>query len=74
MWYVWRRGEIHTKFWWGKQKGRYPLVDVGMGGRMILKQIERRMDSYGSGKGQTTGCYELSDDHWDSVTYVKFFY
>ena len=69
MWYVWRGGEIHKKFWWGKQKGRYPLVDVDMGGRMILKQFfkkqksgECRLDSYGLGKGQTMGCCELSDE------------
>jgi hypothetical protein len=32
------------------------------------------MDSYGSGKRQTTGCCELGDGHWYAVTYVKLIY
>jgi hypothetical protein len=38
MWHVWGRREIHTGVWWGNLKERAHLSDVGVDGRIILKQ------------------------------------
>jgi len=38
--YMWGRGEMHTKFWWGNPKKRYHFEDLNVvGGRIILKWI-----------------------------------
>jgi len=33
------RGEVHIGFWWGNLRGRDPLKDLGVDGRVILKLI-----------------------------------
>jgi len=35
--HVWGEVEMYTEFWWGKQKGRYQLINLGITGRIILK-------------------------------------
>jgi hypothetical protein len=37
--YVWERGEVHTKFWWGNLREGEHLKDPGIDGRIILKWI-----------------------------------
>jgi hypothetical protein len=39
MWHVWRRGQIHTGFWWGNPREREHVEDLGVDRRIILKRI-----------------------------------
>jgi len=41
MWHVLGRGEVYIGFWWGTLKERDHLYDLGVDGRIILKQIFR---------------------------------
>jgi hypothetical protein len=47
MWHVWRRGEAYTGFFWGNVKGRDHLEDPGVGGRIILRWICRKLGCEG---------------------------
>jgi hypothetical protein len=40
MWHVWGRGEVFTGFWLGGLKGRDHWEDLGVGGRINLREIE----------------------------------
>jgi hypothetical protein len=37
-WYVWQRGVVHTRFWWGDLREKN-FEDLGVDGRLILKWI-----------------------------------
>jgi hypothetical protein len=39
MWYVWRIGEVRSEFWWGDTWERDNLVDLGVDGMRILKEV-----------------------------------
>jgi hypothetical protein len=36
---LWKKGEVHTGFWWGNVKVGNHLGDTGVDGRIILKWI-----------------------------------
>ena len=42
MWYVRRKGEMHTGFWWGNLRENAHLKYLGVDGRIILKWISNR--------------------------------
>jgi hypothetical protein len=42
MWHAWRRGEVFTGFRLGGPKGRDHLEDIGIVGRIILRQTVGR--------------------------------
>jgi hypothetical protein len=50
--------ERHTKLLQGNLKGRDNLRSQGVGGRIILKWIERGLDLCSSGYGLVAGCCE----------------
>jgi hypothetical protein len=37
------RRKTHTRFWWGEVKEEFPLKDVGMSGRVVLKWIMEKL-------------------------------
>jgi hypothetical protein len=41
---VWGRGQVlvHTALWWGNQRERGDLEDLGVDGRIILKPIFKK--------------------------------
>jgi uncharacterized protein YcaQ len=39
MWYVRERGEVRAGFWWGNEKDKDHLEDLGVDGRITLKWI-----------------------------------
>jgi hypothetical protein len=41
---VWRRGEVHTGFWWGDLREGNHLEDPGVDERIILKWIFKKWD------------------------------
>jgi len=41
MQHIWRRGEVHTGFWWGNLRERDHLEDPGLDGRIILNGPSR---------------------------------
>lgn len=47
MYHLWRRGELHTGFWWGTLGERDHLDDLGLDGRIILKLIFKKWHSKG---------------------------
>jgi hypothetical protein len=62
---LWRRGAVHTEFWWGILRDRDHLEDSGMDGRIILRSTFRRwgggvddgLDWTGSRLGQVAGTW-----------------
>ena len=44
MWHIWETGEVHTGFWCGNLRERGHLIDLGMGGRVILKWIYKKWE------------------------------
>ena len=42
--YVWRKGEVCTRFWWGNMREGDSLEDPGVDGRIILRWIFRKCD------------------------------
>jgi hypothetical protein len=44
MWHISRRGEVHTKFWWGNQRECDHLEDLCIDGRIKLKPIFKKWD------------------------------
>ena len=46
MWYVWGKGEVCTKFWWGNLRERDHSGDQNVDGRIIFK-----MDPQDVGRG-----------------------
>jgi hypothetical protein len=56
--HVWRRGEMHTGFWWGKPEIGNNFEDPSVTGRIILKWIFEKWDGRhglnrsGAGYGQ----------------------
>jgi hypothetical protein len=43
MYHVWGRGEVHTRFWWGKLRERDYLKNTSIVRRIILKWIFRKI-------------------------------
>jgi hypothetical protein len=39
MWVTWRKGELHTEFWWGNWEEGDHLEGLGVERRVILKYI-----------------------------------
>jgi hypothetical protein len=39
--HVWRTGDAHTGFWWGKLREKEHLKDLGIDGRILLKRSAR---------------------------------
>ena len=53
-WYVWRRREMHTGFWFGNLEERDRLPDLDLDGRMkALKWIWKKQGASGSRYGQS---------------------
>jgi hypothetical protein len=50
-WYAWGRGEVFTGFWMGGPQERDHREDLGIGGRITLRDNSRwsELDSAGSG-------------------------
>ena len=44
MWHIWERRVINTEFWWTNLNKNGHLEDLGIDGRMILKQILHKQD------------------------------
>ena len=44
MWYVWRKGEVCTRFWWGNLRERDHWGDQDVDGRIILRWIFRKWE------------------------------
>jgi len=44
MWRVWKKGKVHTEFWWGNLRKRDLLEDLRVDGRVILKRIFKEQD------------------------------
>jgi hypothetical protein len=42
--HLWGREEMNTRFWWGNQRERDHLEDLGIDGWVILKSIFRKWD------------------------------
>jgi hypothetical protein len=42
MWHVLETEEMHTGFWWGDPRERCDLEDLGLDGRIILKQTFKK--------------------------------
>jgi len=42
--HVWRRGEVHTGFWWGNLREINHMKDPGVGGKITLRWIFRKWD------------------------------
>jgi hypothetical protein len=46
MWLVWGKREMHTGFWLVNLKERDHLEELGTYGRIILKQILKKLDGW----------------------------
>jgi hypothetical protein len=44
MWHVWGRGKVHTGSLWVNLTESEHLEDLGVGGRILLKQIFKKCD------------------------------
>jgi len=42
---VWERGQVRTTFWWGNQRERSHLEELGVDGRIVLKPIFKKSDA-----------------------------
>jgi len=42
--YIWGTREVHTGFWWGELRERDHLEGPGVGGRIILEWIFRKLN------------------------------
>ena len=49
MWHAWEKAEMHIGIWWGHVRGRDHLLDLGVGGSVILKWISKKGDGGVSG-------------------------
>jgi hypothetical protein len=55
MYHIWRRGELHTEFWWGNLRERDHVEHLGIDGRIILKRILREWNGAWLGIGRDGG-------------------
>jgi len=42
MWHVWEAAEAHTGFWWGDQRERDHMEDIGVFAMIIFKLIFKK--------------------------------
>jgi hypothetical protein len=62
----------------GKPEGKNHLEDLGIGGRIVLKQISEKysvrcgLDASGSGQGLVVGCCKHSNKPWDLIKGEEF--
>ena len=72
--YVWRKGEVCTRFWWGNLRERDHWGDQDVDGRIILRWIFRKweLDGVGSGQGQVAGACEYGNELSGSIKCGEF--
>jgi hypothetical protein len=46
MWHVLETGEMHAGLWWGGLGKSDHLEDLGVDGRMILKEVLKKLDGW----------------------------
>jgi len=78
--HVWKKGEVHAGFEWGNMRERGHLKDLGVDGRIILKQIFKEWDGVmdwivlAENRDRVIGpSCECSNEHSYSVNHVGNF-
>jgi hypothetical protein len=41
-WFIWQRGEVYARLWWGNPRERDRLENPGLDGRIIIRWIFRK--------------------------------